>query len=207
MWMRTNLMSNKVAELPKKKKKKLLWESGQAKCLIISGYWTKDFFCLFVLFLRKSLYLCWQENRLWTPSIVLWIKYDRWRPPEELEKFQENPTGQIKILCAILHMAWMKTYYNWLLIKFTHKKDSCLSPAHKRRISSLTDLCTLHNTYEYLNGTKILVVRFICYRMYIFGKIRTQRCWTDLLGPCFQLLPKTALGTATSVKLQTFQKS
>ena len=30
-----------------------------------------------------------------------------------------NQTGQVKILCAILRMARMKTYHNWLLIKLT----------------------------------------------------------------------------------------
>lgn len=77
------------------------------------------------------------------------------RPPEELETNQENQTGQVKIPHAILHMATMKTYCNWLLIKLTHKKDSCLSSAQTRRISSVTNLCTLHNPYEILMVLKL----------------------------------------------------
>ena len=67
--------------------------------------------------------------------------------------------GIFKILFALLHMAWMKIYYNWLLIKLTHKKDSCLLPAQTKSKNfvnwSLTDLYTLHNPYEYLNGKTI----------------------------------------------------
>lgn len=61
--------------------------------------------------------------------------------------------------------------------ELTHKMVCSLSPAQTRsNISSLTDLCTLYNPYENLNGTKVLVVRFMYYRMYSFDKIHPQRC-------------------------------
>jgi hypothetical protein len=34
----------------------------------------------------------------------------------------------------------------------------------------------LYNPYENLNGTKILVVRFICYRIYISDNIHLMGC-------------------------------
>jgi hypothetical protein len=140
--------------------------------VIISGYWTKD-----MLFWENAsaFVLTKKENRLWTPFRVIWISYDRRRLPEfRTRKIQENQTGKDS-LCHPSHS--MKTYYNCLLIKLTHKKDICLSHARTRsRISSIPNLCTLHNPYRYLNGTKILVVRFIYYRMYNFSKIHPQRC-------------------------------
>lgn len=44
----------------------------------------------------------------------------------------------MKTLPVILHVAWMKTYYNCLLIKLNNKKkkDSCPLPAQTWRISS-----------------------------------------------------------------------
>lgn len=44
---------------------KFLWERGQAKRLMISGYWTKD-----LLFWKKvsAFVLTGKEKRLWTPS-------------------------------------------------------------------------------------------------------------------------------------------
>jgi hypothetical protein len=53
--------------------------------------------------------------------------------------------------------------------------------SNKEQNSSLTHLCTLHNPYEYLNGTKLLVVRFIYCRKYSSDKIHLLGCSTDLL--------------------------
>jgi hypothetical protein len=66
-----------------------LYERDQVKHLMISGYWIKD-----MLLWEKgsALVLTGKENRLWTPSRVIWIRYDRGRPPEE-QKIQGNQTG------------------------------------------------------------------------------------------------------------------
>jgi hypothetical protein len=59
---------------------KFLWERGQAKRLMISGYWAKD-----LLFWEKgsAFVLTGKESRLWTSSRVIWIRYDRGRTPEK----------------------------------------------------------------------------------------------------------------------------
>ena len=74
---------------------KFLWERGQAIFVMLSSYWTKD-----VLFWERgsAFVLTGMEKRLWTPSRVIWIRYDRGRPPEDLgnsRKLRENQTGQI----------------------------------------------------------------------------------------------------------------
>jgi hypothetical protein len=86
---------------------KILWKRGQNRAglkrkeaanlsqyipLMISGYWTKD-----MLFgERSSVFgLVGKWKRSWTPSRVIWIRYDRERspPPEDLgyrkEKFKK----------------------------------------------------------------------------------------------------------------------
>lgn len=79
---------------------KFLWERGQAIKLIqsiplmIPGYWTED-----MLFGERAFMLTGKEKRLWTPSRVIWISYDRGRPPEDLgyrkEKCEKNQTRQV----------------------------------------------------------------------------------------------------------------
>lgn len=61
-----------------------LQETGQAK--IFSGYckktvliWEKGFTFVFI---EKAI-------RLWTPSRITWIRYDRGRLPEELKYFKK----------------------------------------------------------------------------------------------------------------------
>ena len=69
---------------------KNFWKRDLAVPLMISGYWTKD-----MLFLERGsvFVLTGKEKRLWTPSRVIWIRYDRGRPPEDLgygkEKFKK----------------------------------------------------------------------------------------------------------------------
>ena len=77
----------------------------------------------------------------------------------------------------------MKIYYKWLLRKLLIKKLS-LTCSNKEQNSSLIHLCTLHNPYKYLHGTKILVMRFIYCRMYSSDKIHLLGCSTDLLFQC-----------------------
>jgi hypothetical protein len=62
----------------------ILWERGQATklsqsiSLMISGYWTKDM----VFWERGSVFvLIRKKEGLWTPSRVIWIRYDRGRLP------------------------------------------------------------------------------------------------------------------------------
>ena len=98
-----------------------------------------------------------KEQRLQTPSTLIWIKYDRGtRSPEDLgnrqERLQKDQTDMNEDVLQLL------------LIELIHKKDSCLLPAQIRKNSSLTDLCSLHNPYKYLYRTKNLVVRLIYYR-------------------------------------------
>ena len=75
---------------------KFLWERGQAIPLMISSYWTSDM----LFWERGSVFvLTGKEKRLWTLSRVIWIRYDRGRPPEDLgyrqeRKIQEDQTGQ-----------------------------------------------------------------------------------------------------------------
>jgi hypothetical protein len=69
---------------------KFLWERGQDIPLMISGYWSKDM----LFWKRDSVFvLTRKEKRLWTPSRVIWIRYDKGRPPETLgyrrEKFEK----------------------------------------------------------------------------------------------------------------------
>lgn len=125
---------------------------------------------------------------------MIWIRYDG-ETPSRTRKIQEKQTGQVKGHRATLHRAWMNTY-NWLLIKLTHKKDSCLPPAQsKNKTSSLTDVCTLHIAWENLNGPKVLVVRFQYYRMPSFAEVCPKvLSWPAC--PCSWLLHKTALGLA-----------
>ena len=54
--------------------------------LVISGYWTKN-----MLFLERgfSFVLTGKVKGLWTPSKVLWVRYGRGRPPEDLEKLKK----------------------------------------------------------------------------------------------------------------------
>jgi hypothetical protein len=65
---------------------KLLMERGQAVPMMNSRYWTKD-----VLFWEKGsvFVLTGKENRLWTPSRVICIRYYRGRPSEDLKKFEK----------------------------------------------------------------------------------------------------------------------
>lgn len=129
-----------------------------------------------------------------------WLRHKNASSQSSAKMRQINLVGYgiPKILHALPHMAWMKIHFIWLLIRLTHKKDNCLSPAQTRnKISPLTDLCTLHNLNENLNGPKILVVRFIRYRMYSFGKTHPQR-WEipelTCLAPCLLMLSKTPSG-------------
>jgi hypothetical protein len=63
---------------------KFLWERGQAKRLMISGHRTKD-----LLFWKGgSVFVLTGKKRLWTPSSVIWIRYDKKRHPKKLEKFK-----------------------------------------------------------------------------------------------------------------------
>jgi len=59
-----------------------LWEKGQAKRF--SGYWLKD-----MLILEKGFVFIEKVAGLWTPSRVIWIRYGRGRPSEELENFKK----------------------------------------------------------------------------------------------------------------------
>ena len=60
-----------------------------------SGCWIKEM----LFWERGSVFvLIGKEKRFWTPSRVIWISYDRGRPPEDLgnsRKLRENQTGQI----------------------------------------------------------------------------------------------------------------
>lgn len=96
-------------------------------------------------YFRRKVSICvtGRENRLWTPTRVMWIWYDRCDSLKPM-KDQENPTGQARVHHAIRHRPWVKTYCNWLLGKLTLEKDICLSPAQtKNKMSSLSDLWTL----------------------------------------------------------------
>ena len=61
-----------------------LWERGQYKGF--SGYWLKD-----MLIWEKGLVFVFLEKviSVYTPSRVIWIRYDRGRPPENLEIFEK----------------------------------------------------------------------------------------------------------------------
>ena len=85
-----------------------LWERGQAKHLMISSYWKKDM----LFWERGSVFvLIGKKKRLWTPSRVIWIRYDRGRPSEDLEKFEKNQRRQIT--WSADSSAW-KQPSNWL---------------------------------------------------------------------------------------------
>jgi hypothetical protein len=61
---------------------KFLWERDQVKCLIISSYRTKGM----LLWEKGSAFvLTGKEKRLWIPSKVIRIRYDRGGRPEELD--------------------------------------------------------------------------------------------------------------------------
>ena len=57
------------------------WERGQSQSL--SGYWLKD-----TLVWEKGFMFVSIEKVIkpWTPSRVIWIRYDKGRPHKELEK-------------------------------------------------------------------------------------------------------------------------
>jgi hypothetical protein len=57
---------------------KFLWERGHATPLMVSGYWTKD-----MEFWEggSAFVLTGKEEKAWTPSRVIWIRYDRSRHP------------------------------------------------------------------------------------------------------------------------------
>ena len=74
---------------------KIIWERGQNRAglktkeanlnqsvhLIILGYWTKGM----LFWERGSIFVLIGKNkRLWTPSKVIWIRYDRERSPIDL---------------------------------------------------------------------------------------------------------------------------
>ena len=143
--------------------------------------------------LKKKFWESQTGQETWSAGSLTWKQPSNWLRYKNVStsNFSLNESisligyGIFKILHALLHMAGMEIYYNWLLIKLTHKKDSCLLPAQTKSKNfvnwSLTDLYTLHNPYEYLNGKTILVVRFIYYRIDSFDKIHPKRCWSDLL--------------------------
>jgi hypothetical protein len=56
---------------------KFLWERGQTKCLMISGYWTKNIF-------GERLCICFDRKG----EKALDPTGDTLPPPEELEKFK-----------------------------------------------------------------------------------------------------------------------
>jgi hypothetical protein len=71
---------------------KILWERGEASKLnqsiprTISGYLTKDM----QFWERGSEFvLIGKKQRLWIPSRVIWIRYDRGRPSEDLGSRKE----------------------------------------------------------------------------------------------------------------------
>lgn len=120
-------------------------------------------------------------NKSWSPDSFIWKQLCNMSLRKTSAKWEKKNLVSYGIL-KILHMARMKICYNWLLIKLTHIKDSFFSPAQTRsQVSSLTGLCTLHNPYKCLIGSKILIVRVLYYRMYHFDKIHCQRWETDLL--------------------------
>ena len=58
-----------------------LWEKDQAIHLVNFIYWTNGM----LFWERVSVFvLTGKEKRLWTLSRVIWIRYDRVRPPEDL---------------------------------------------------------------------------------------------------------------------------
>jgi hypothetical protein len=60
----------------------LLWERGQNKGF--SGYCLKD-----MLIWEKGFVFVFFE-KVYTPSRVIWIRYDEGRPPEELDSRETN---------------------------------------------------------------------------------------------------------------------
>jgi hypothetical protein len=58
---------------------------------MISGYWTKV-----MLFWERDSVLTGKEKKLWTPSKVICIRYDRGRPPEDLSHRQKRKFEKIK---------------------------------------------------------------------------------------------------------------
>ena len=66
---------------------KFFWERDLAIPLMNSDYWTKD-----MLFWKKNsvFVLIGKENKLWLPSRVIWIRYDRGVPPEDLKTLEKS---------------------------------------------------------------------------------------------------------------------
>ena len=63
------------------------WNGGQALPLMISGYWTK----VMLFWARGSAFvLTGKEKRLWTLSRLMWIRYNRESPPEDLQKCENT---------------------------------------------------------------------------------------------------------------------
>ena len=62
-----------------------LWERGQNKGF--SGYWLKD-----MLIWEKGFVFAFLEKviSVYTPSRVIWIRFDRGRPPKELDSRESN---------------------------------------------------------------------------------------------------------------------
>lgn len=58
--------------------------------------------------------------------------------------------------------------------------------SEKEQNSSLTDVCTLYNPYECLKSTKTSV-RFICYRMNSFGRLRPRDAEMDAVSASYLL--------------------
>jgi hypothetical protein len=80
-----------------------LCERGQPKSF--PGYWLKDMLIwekgFVFVFLGKAIRVC-------TSSRVIWTSFDRGTPSEELYSIESNIRA--KILCAIPHLARMKTF-------------------------------------------------------------------------------------------------
>jgi hypothetical protein len=54
---------------------------------VITGYWTKD---IAILGESSVFMLTGKEKRLWTPSRMTWIRYDRGRPLEDPDYRKEK---------------------------------------------------------------------------------------------------------------------
>lgn len=128
--------------------------------------------------------------RLWTTCRVLWIRYDRGRPCEELDSRESNKT--VRILCAILHSLWIMNYHQ-ILLKLARDKD-CLSYATQWRtkISCLTCLYTLQRPIQSIQIPRWyfnFVLRFVDCRGYSFGEIPHETCWPGLLELAMSQIP------------------
>jgi hypothetical protein len=59
-----------------------------------------------MLFLEKGsvIVLTGKDKMLWPSSRVIWIRYDRGRPPKDLKKFLRKSNTTSKLICWLLDM-------------------------------------------------------------------------------------------------------